>query len=117
MGSATANGYPYPVGTDRVMDGDDAIKALAEAADAKAGITAAGQGSIVGGATTGQLVVTFPAGRFAVAPTAVVGNGKDSSLYLISTSTFTATTFTATGRRYDGGVIGGNISFTWFARS
>lgn len=27
------NGLPYPLGTDRVMDGDDAIKALAEALD------------------------------------------------------------------------------------
>ena len=29
--ATTASGLPYPVGTDRVMDGDDAIKALAEA--------------------------------------------------------------------------------------
>jgi hypothetical protein len=37
MGSATvAKGYPYPVGTDRVMDGDDAIRALAESLDADA---------------------------------------------------------------------------------
>jgi hypothetical protein len=27
----TANGFPYPVGTDPVRDGDNAIKALAEA--------------------------------------------------------------------------------------
>jgi len=33
MGSTTSKGYPFPVGTDRVMDGDDAIKALAEAVD------------------------------------------------------------------------------------
>lgn len=31
--ATTTNGLPYPVGTDRVMDGDDAIKALAEALD------------------------------------------------------------------------------------
>lgn len=32
MGSVTPKfGYPYPVGTDRVMDGDDAIAALATA--------------------------------------------------------------------------------------
>jgi hypothetical protein len=36
MGSTTANGLPYPVGTDRVMDGDNAIQALAEAIDAAA---------------------------------------------------------------------------------
>src|SRR5262245_21823500 len=34
MGSTTpTNGLPYPVGTDRVMDGDDAIAALALALD------------------------------------------------------------------------------------
>lgn len=31
--ATTANGLPYPVGTDRVADGDDAIRALAEALD------------------------------------------------------------------------------------
>jgi hypothetical protein len=33
MGSQTTHGFPYPVGTDRVMDGDDAIKALAQQID------------------------------------------------------------------------------------
>jgi hypothetical protein len=35
MGSNTTNGLPYPVGTDRIMDGDNAMQALAEAVDAK----------------------------------------------------------------------------------
>lgn len=34
MGSQTTHGFPYPVGTDRVMDGDNAMQALAEAVDA-----------------------------------------------------------------------------------
>lgn len=29
--ATTADGLPYPVGTDRLVDGDDAIKALADA--------------------------------------------------------------------------------------
>lgn len=34
MGGTTANGkLPYPVGTDRVMDGDNAMQSLAEAVD------------------------------------------------------------------------------------
>lgn len=33
MGDVTTHGLPFPVGTDRVMDGDDAIQALAEAVD------------------------------------------------------------------------------------
>ena len=33
MGSQTAHGFPYPVGTDRVMDGDNAMQALAQYTD------------------------------------------------------------------------------------
>ena len=33
MGSTTTHGFPYPVGTDRVMDGDNAIQALAQYTD------------------------------------------------------------------------------------
>jgi hypothetical protein len=33
--ATTAGGLPYPVGTDKVRDGDNAIKALAEALDAR----------------------------------------------------------------------------------
>ena len=35
--AATAGGYPYPVGTDAVRDGDNAIQALAAFADGRAG--------------------------------------------------------------------------------
>lgn len=50
MPAATTKGYPYPVGTDRVMDGDNAIQALAEAIDGDANYTRAistGQGPLV----------------------------------------------------------------------
>src|SRR5262245_7444184 len=41
MGSTTpVLALPYPVGTDRVMDGDNAIQALAEAVEAKLGFKA-----------------------------------------------------------------------------
>lgn len=33
MGSTTSHGFPYPVGTDRVMDGDNAMQALAQYTD------------------------------------------------------------------------------------
>lgn len=33
MATQTAHGFPYPVGTDRVMDGDNAMQALAEKID------------------------------------------------------------------------------------
>lgn len=34
MGGVTARGFPYPVGTDRVADGDNAMQALASSIDA-----------------------------------------------------------------------------------
>lgn len=48
MGSSTAHGFPYPVGTDRVMDGDNAMQALAEQVDAQLYAGAAAPGSAPG---------------------------------------------------------------------
>lgn len=36
MAGSTTHGLPYPTGTDRVMDGDNAMQSLAEAVDTKA---------------------------------------------------------------------------------
>ena len=63
MGSTTPHGLPYPVGTDRIMDGDNAIQALAEAVDTALwsgaapgapapGIWAAATGTVVCNATS-----------------------------------------------------------------
>lgn len=35
--AATAGGWPYPVGTDKVVDGDNAIKAVADVAELRLG--------------------------------------------------------------------------------
>jgi L-aminopeptidase/D-esterase-like protein len=94
MGSQTAKGYPYPIGTDRVMDGDNAIQALAEAIDTKAGVAAAGVGTVtVGGSGgSGTAAITFPAGLFSAVPT-VVANSQvgDPSKYPGSCLNVTAT--------------------------
>jgi hypothetical protein len=68
--ATNSKGYPYPVGTDRVMDGDDAIKALADAVAARLGNIAVGKLSITppGNDTAGSQAVTFPAGRFSSVP-------------------------------------------------
>lgn len=81
MATTTAKGYPYPVGTDRVMDGDDAIKALAEALDADAT-------QVTRALTTGQgpLVVNTSTPILWDAPTQ---NG--AALTKTSTSVFTVT--------------------------
>jgi hypothetical protein len=82
MGSTTAKGYPYPVGTDRVMDGDNAIQSLAEAADTKAGVVAAGTFSVVATSVlSASTAVTFPAGRFTVAPVVVTSILSTTSVW------------------------------------
>lgn len=49
MTTNTPNGYPYPVGSEMVRDGDNAIRALAEAADVKVPLRALGTGASVWG--------------------------------------------------------------------
>jgi hypothetical protein len=71
MSGTTIKGYPYPTGTDRVADGDNAIQALAEKIDTVAPFAiAAGTVPITpppapGGVST---AITFPASRFTQAP-------------------------------------------------
>lgn len=75
MPSTTTNGYPYPLGTDRVMDGDDSIHALADKVEAnlKAGVLA---GTVSGqipanGTESPPVTVTLPVGRFLTPPVVV----------------------------------------------
>lgn len=71
--ATTPKGYPYPVGTDRVRDGDDVIHALADKLDATVPYAmAAGSTAIaVTNAPSGTTTVTFPAGRFTQPPLVV----------------------------------------------
>lgn len=117
----TAKGYPYPEGTDLVVDGDDAIEALATAIDTKlpVAITSglADLGTVTGQAT-GSKVVTFPVGLFTAAPTAsTTGNtsfpssrGKANSYGSATTSSMTVYAF------YDGGTTAtAPIVVSWIA--
>lgn len=121
MPSATTNGYPFPVGTDRVMDGDNAIQALAEAADAKAGIGAAGLASVIGasGAATAVLAVVFPVGRFTVPPVAVASIAAGGNTYIVTVSSVTAAGFnlTVSRRAGDNFPSGITVAVSWVARS
>lgn len=75
MPANTPLGYPYPLGTDRLMDGDDDIHALATAVEKRAGVFASGLANVnvTSGGTAASLAVTFPAGRFTAAPAVVTG--------------------------------------------
>src|SRR4029078_9899235 len=71
--ATTVDGFPYPVGTDLVKDGDNAIKALAEALTGRTARSAAGLITLTGAAnTTRSQVLTMPAGLFTVPPVVVV---------------------------------------------
>lgn len=67
----TPNGFPYPNGDDRVSNGDNMIKALAEAVDARLPARAAARlvaPTPVPANGTVNGTWTFPVGRFTVAP-------------------------------------------------
>lgn len=107
MGSQTTRtGLPFPVGTDRVMDGDDAIAALANRLDGSTGpfasvpfAMAAGQSNVtISAATQGQVAITFPAGRFTIVPVVqmTLQNAAASNVYAMrNTGTISTTGFTA----------------------
>jgi hypothetical protein len=122
--ATTAHGYPYPVGTDRVMDGDDVIAALAAAIETKLGSIASGQATVP--ITTvnvlATVVVTLPVGRFIpagsgggvlaglVTPLIVSGNPSNSSALVTA---LTDTTLTINGIRTVGSA---SFPVSWLVR-
>ena len=68
--ATTAHGYPYPLGTDRVMDGDNVMQALAEKVEARLrGGTWSGYYVITAATNArGSVNVTFPVGTFTAVP-------------------------------------------------
>lgn len=95
MPATTPKGYPYPLGTDRLTDGDDAIHSLATAVDTKLGAAASGAVNVpvAIGQASASVVVTFPAGRFSVAPVVVAGSSGTNPGW----GTFLANTVSAAG--------------------
>lgn len=115
---ATAKGYPYPEGTDRVMDGDDAIHALADAVDVKLGVAAAGSVTVaINAAASGTAAVTFPAGRFTAPPAVTATVNAGSVSYIAGIGSLTASGFTMLAFQRDG--TAGTVSLTvcWNART
>jgi hypothetical protein len=85
--ATTAGGLPYPVPTDPVAQGADAIRALAEAID-RHFLTGAFTGNT---AANGVLTVTFPGAGFTSAPTVIAAlqfgaGGTDFTGYLIAST-------------------------------
>ena len=75
MPGNTPNGLPYPLGTEPISQGDDAILALATALDKRVPYRMAGGslpfGAIANGAS-GNVTVPYPAGLFTVPPILLV---------------------------------------------
>jgi hypothetical protein len=118
MTATTPTGWPYPEGTDRVMDGDDAIHALASRLD-----TLLGYGIASGVALTPvppaydtvvSVPVVFPAGRFTKPPTVLVSsNANHPEAVGVTSSVVTAEGFTALGARHTGPLV--EIQVMWIA--
>jgi hypothetical protein len=108
MPANTAKGYPYPLGTDRVTDGDDAIHSLASAVDTKLGVAATGLVTLAapGGLnSTVSATVTLPAGRFTAVPSvAVTSTVTDPFTVACCATTVTAASFSVRGARTAGGL-------------
>lgn len=113
MGTTTA-GYPYPEGTDKVIDGDNAIQALAEALDGPVG--AAGSVAVLAPAAgVGSATVTFPAGLFTTTPRVVVSavtsrpDNRSAGMGSLSAASCTIYVYSA--------VSEGTVSVSWIARA
>ena len=119
MPANTAKGYPYPLGTDRLMDGDDSIHALATAVETLLGVAAMGTVVVVltTGAFTGNTAVTFPVGRFAAAPVAVACCHSGPTAYYGSCSQPSATGMQVYATHRAGQTVGAttNLAVSWLA--
>lgn len=93
MGTTARLAIPYPAGTDRVMDGDNAMQTIAETLDdlSKTGVPyrmATGIATVaISSATQGQQAVTFPVGRFTVTPIIIAWTWSWPSATLASART------------------------------
>lgn len=119
MPGATSHGYPYPLGTDRVADGDNAIHDLAQKVNDQLGAMASGLANVTITAidTVANVSVTLPVGRFLSAPQVVATSfggttpGYASTTYSISSAS--ATGFTLNAYRRAGGT--GAQQVAWIA--
>jgi hypothetical protein len=115
MGGMTAHGFPFPTGSDRVMDGDNAIQALAEKVDSefvKRPHVEYGSVSIPAlssGQSTAATPVVFPI-PFTSAPSIVMTTGNGRVVLAVVTPTLTGFSFVATNL----GSGGSGVHTSWW---
>lgn len=120
MGTLTTPKFaiPWPDGTERVMDGDNAMGAIANKVDGL-GIAfahAAGTVSIV--ATTvasASAAVTFPVGRFTQVPLVLVSIATNTANWFCASAPATTAGFTAWILQRDGTTATGTVPVNWHA--
>ena len=113
MPATTTQGFPYPLPTDPIADGADAIKALAQKIDDIVGTFAAGTIAIQGtGATSASAPITFPAGRFTVAPVVVATVTVGA---VASVTAVTAAGATVGVKRTDDAAFSSTFNVYWIA--
>lgn len=115
MGTTTG-GYPYPEGTDFVMEGDDAIRALAQTIEDKGFVAIAAGGQTVGAIDANggsrSFTVTFPTGRFdrTPVPAQLIGSIRAS----FGISSITTQSMTVVGYNFTA-VNAGSALTRWIA--
>lgn len=105
--ATTAGGFPYPVGTDKVRDGDDAIKALADVLQQRTlGLMFISSQVIVTTNAAGGFGVTFPrAFRAGASPLVICADGDANASSINQIGVMfapTATTFSGVIRNAAG---------------
>lgn len=75
MPGTTSRGFRYPLDADPVNDGALAVRNLANDVNNKVGVFASGTATVtVSASDSGNVIVTFPAGRFTTPPVVVVSS-------------------------------------------
>lgn len=107
MPATTPNGLPYPVGTDLVRDGDDAIRDLALAVDHRDWTAEVFTGNVAPGVSN-NVAFTFPVGWFTEPPLCISGS-RGSSALLVTVGAATTSGVAATARNVTSGATNGYI--------
>jgi hypothetical protein len=113
MPSTTPNGLPYPIGTDRVMDGDDAIKSLATAVDVGV-LTQTGPTALVAnGVSSGAVTWQYRGGIVFVVTTCIFTTpiAANAAFNLVNTANAIPARYRPSIETYGAAVTGGIVGW------
>lgn len=108
--ATTAKGYHYPVGTDRLADGDNVLQSLATDVDTWLGKAVTGLATVTVATANVpvSVAVTFPAGFFSGTPAVVTTpQATNPKTIFVSAQNMAATGFLMWGTRNSSGNVTG----------